>query len=125
MPMIEHKKKRGAVMTAPNKRLFYISRIIHVILLPVLCLSIIWYPNDKWWEFLGIPLLIFVSIYSKKFIKNENLLFSIRVFTYLLISIIYFPLFFYKENTGLDYTSIIFFDMIFLFIVDCKIFLNR
>ena len=125
--MIVHNKKRGVVMIAStlSKILYYISRSIHIILLPILYSATLWYPTGRWWEIIGLGLLLSICFYPLLFKKNPKTLFIVRFFSYLVTVILFFPTNFFTAEYGIDYRVIIFYDMCFLFIVDLWIFLQN
>lgn len=108
-----------------SKILYYISRSIHILLLPVLYSATLWYPTGRWWEIIGLGLLLSICFYSLLFKENLKMLFIVRAFSYLTTAILFFPTNFFNSEYGIDYRVIIFFDMCFLFIIDLWIFLQN
>ena len=125
--MIVHKKKRGVVMIASklSKVLYYVSRTIHILLLPILYSATLWYPTGRWWEIIGLILLLAICFYSLIFKKDRKTLFVVRTFSYFITVLLFFPANFFTTKYGIDYRVIIFYDMCFLFIVDLWIFLQN
>ena len=122
-----HNKKRGVVMIASklSKFLYYVSRSIHILILPILYSATLWYPTGRWWEILGLILLLTICFYSLIFKKNIKMLFIVRSFSYFSTALLFFPANFFTTEYGIDYRVIVFYDMCFLFLVDLWIFLQN
>ncbi len=125
--MIVHKKKRGVVMIASklSKILYYVSRSIHILLLPLLYSATLWYPTGRWWEIPGLILLLSICFYSLIFKKDRKTLFIVRTFSYFIAVLLFFPIDVFYADYRIDYRVIIFFDICFLFIIDLWIFLQN
>ena len=109
-------------MTVLSKILYYFSRTIHVILLPILYAATLWYPTGRWWEKIGLIPLFILPFYPIIIKSDEEILFRIRVTSYIIIIGIFFPANFFSDEYGVDYRVIVFFDMCFLFFVDLWIY---
>lgn len=119
-----HNKKRGVAVNALklSKILYYVSRSIHILLLPLLYSATLWYPTGRWWEIIGLLLLLSICFYSFIFKKDKKMLFMIRVFSYFIAVLLFFPIDVFYADYRIDYRIIVFFDMCFLFVVDLWIF---
>lgn len=112
-------------MTAPVKFLYYSSRIIHLLLLPMLYIGIVWFLEDKWWEVVGL-LLLFTIPFNQFIIRNSpTLLLVVRLMTYIAIIMLFFPNLLFSKEYALDYKNIILYDMCFLAIADLAVFFDK
>ncbi len=114
--------KQVVVMTVSNKAIYHISRTLHILLLPILYLGIVWFLGDKWWQIIGLILLFIIPFYKPIFKKYEKFLFFLRLVTYILIILIFFPTELFSKEYFLDYKNIIFYDICFMMFVDIRIY---
>ena len=111
-------------MTVLNKFIYYLPKIIHVLLLPILWIAIGWFLEEKWWEAVGLFLLISIPFYQF-IIKNKELLFKVRICIYVITVFLFFPEHLFYEEYLLEYKNIIFYNMLFLFVTDTYIFFRK
>lgn len=118
-------KEQDAAMTVLNKFIYYLPRAIHILLLPILWVAIGWYLGDKWWEAIGLILLLSIPFYPFIIKTNKALLFKVRIYVYVITILLFFPEHLFYEEYPLEYKNIIFYDMCFLLIADTWIFFKK
>lgn len=119
------KNRQDVVMNVLNKFIFYIPRIIHILLLPMMYVVTLWFPNGKYWEVIGLVILILIPFYSLVMKKCRSYFFWISFFTYILVIYLFFPEHLFSEKYPLDYKNIIFFDMLLLLITDTYLYFKN
>ncbi len=112
-------------MTTAVKFLYYASRIIHILQLPLLYIGILWFARDKWWEVIGLILLFTIPFNQFIIRNNPTLLLVVRFITYIIIFVIFFPELLISKEYALDYKNTIFYDMCFLAIADLAVFFDK
>lgn len=112
-------------MTVLDKFIFYVPRIIHILLLPMIYVVTLWFPNGRYWEIIGLVILILIPFYPlmRKILKEY--FFWISFFTYILVIYLFFPEYLFSEIYPLDYKNIIFYDMCFLILADTWLYLQK
>lgn len=118
------KENQDVVMTALSKYFYYLSRILHIILLPILYVGILWYPVGRPWEYAGLLMLAILPFYSFGMEDDKKLLFKTRIISYIIIIALFFPIEFFKSVDIDDYRSLVFFDIAFMFSIDLWIYIK-
>ena len=116
-------------MNVLDKLIFYTPKIIHVLLLPMLYVVILWFPNGRYWEVIGLIILLLIPFIF--FIRR----FDIRVYykfifpAYLIAIILFFPFNIFEDgvfigiNNFFNYHSnVILVDIMLMFFVDLWFF---
>lgn len=111
-------------MNVLNKLLFYISRLVHIAILPIIYVGILWYPEGKYWEIIGLIILVLMLFYPLIMKFNKSILFWASIITYTLVIGLFFPIYLFSEKYPFDYKNIIFYDMCFLILVDAWLYLG-
>lgn len=117
-------EKQDVVMTASSKFLYYTSRIIHLLLLPILYIGILWFPDENRWTVTGL-LLLFIAPLTWFFSKKNILLLFLKCAMYICTIIIFFPTELFSTEYPFNYKNVIFYDICFLATVDISIFFER
>lgn len=123
--MIVLKKTQDVVMNVLNKFIYYIPRLVHIVILPILYIGILWYPKGRDWEIVGLIFLAAILFYPLIMKSNKKLLFYFSCLTYIAIIGLFFPKYLLSKSDFWDYRNIIFFDMLLLFISDTYAFLKK
>ena len=103
---------------ALSKSLYYISRFIHILLLPIVFLSALWFPTGRWWEIIGLAILFTICFYPVIIKINTKFFLILSFFSYLIVSILFFPKSIFESGSFFDYRVFILADMLSLCLAD-------
>lgn len=112
-----HKRHRDVVIHVPalSKNLYYMSRFIHILLLPIVFLSALWFPTERWWEIIGLVIIFAICFYPIVIKINIRVFLILSFFSYLIVAFLFFLINIFESGYFFDYRVFVFADMLSFF----------